>query len=111
VVPDRVIPVIHYNSAGSKSLQTNNFCMIDPTQFHTYELEWTTTRITISFDGTVCVDHVLNPAAPLTGSQPFDQPFFMALTQTFGIYANGNAPVATTPLPASTYVDYVRVWK
>jgi hypothetical protein len=50
-----------------------------------------------------------NPAAPLVKPQPFDQPFFINLTQALGIGANLFDP-ATTPLPATTQVDYVRVW-
>ena len=41
---------------------------------------------------------------------PFDQPFFVALTQALGVDTNVFNP-ATTPLPATTQVDYVRVWK
>jgi hypothetical protein len=46
----------------------------------------------------------------LVGSQPFDQPFMVVLTQALGITTNEFDP-ATTPLPATTQVDYVRVWK
>jgi hypothetical protein len=47
-----------------------------------------------------------NVAAPA----PFDQPFFIALTQALGVGTNSFNP-ATTPLPATTSIDYVRVWK
>lgn len=40
----------------------------------------------------------------------FDQPFFMILTQALGIGTNAFDP-ATTPLPATTQVDWARVWK
>ena len=52
----------------------------------------------------------LDPASPLVGSQPFEQPFFVALTQALGVGSNEFGP-ATTPLPATTEVDYVHVWK
>jgi hypothetical protein len=46
----------------------------------------------------------------LVKPQPFDQPFFVALTQALG--QNGNAfDPNTTPLPATTQVDHVRVWR
>jgi hypothetical protein len=48
--------------------------------------------------------------APQTKPQPFDQPFIIALTQLLGVSNNAFDP-AKTPLPASTQVDYVRVWK
>jgi hypothetical protein len=64
--------------------------------------------VTISYDGRVCLDHAIAPAPPLTGSQPFDQPFTLNLTQALGI--GTNAFGEKTPLPATTTVDYVRVW-
>jgi len=36
---------------------------------------------------------------PSTGSEPFNEPFFIALTQS-----------SSTPLPATTEVDWVRAW-
>jgi hypothetical protein len=41
---------------------------------------------------------------------PFDQPFFIALTQALGIGPNTFIPLLT-PLPATTSIDYVRVWR
>ena len=40
---------------------------------------------------------------------PFDQPFIMSLTQALGIDSNAFDP-NTTPLPATTQIDWVRVW-
>jgi beta-glucanase (GH16 family) len=110
--PDRAIPFIHYNQATSgRTLTTNNYCMISNlAEFHTYTLEWTATTMKISYDGKTCLIHAFNPASPLQGSQPFDQPFFIALTQALGVGTNAFDPAAT-PLPAMTEVDYVRVWK
>jgi hypothetical protein len=47
---------------------------------------------------------------PLTSPQPFDKPFFIALTQALGLYTNNYTP-GVTQLPATTLVDYVRAWK
>jgi hypothetical protein len=41
---------------------------------------------------------------------PFNQPFFVALTQALGVGSNAYNP-ALTPLPATTTIDYMRVWK
>jgi hypothetical protein len=87
---------------------TNNYCLIAPNQFHTYVVVWTTTTITISFDGWPCVIDKWNPAPPLVKPAPFDQPFLIALTQALGV--NANAVTESTPLPATTQIDYVRVW-
>jgi beta-glucanase (GH16 family) len=109
--PDRAIPYVHYNAATTDPNVTNTSCMISNLAgFHSYTLEWTASSIRISYDGKTClVDH-WNPASPLVGSQPFDQPFFIALTQALGIGTNQFDP-ASTPLPATTAVDYVRAWK
>ena len=113
---DRAIPYIHYlydpytvSTLTNTNLATNNFCMItDVHAMHEYVVEWTPTTMTIIYDGQTClVDNY--SAYNLTGSKPFDQPFFVALTQSLG--AGGNAITASTPLPASTQIDYVRVWK
>jgi beta-glucanase (GH16 family) len=108
--PDRAIPYVHYNAANDPNV-TNNYCMIaDISQLHSYVVEWTPETITVIFDGTTCLVDTYNPAAPLVKPQPFDQPFFVALTQGLGIGGNAFDP-ATTPLPATTQVDFVHVWK
>jgi beta-glucanase (GH16 family) len=106
--PDRVIPFIHYAPASPDPNVTDNYCLIDPGQFHTYTAIWTTSSITIQFDGRTCLSDSWNPAAPLVKPQPFDQPFMIALTQALGV--NSNAVTDATPLPATTQIDYVRVW-
>ena len=72
---------------------TNNECMIpNLAAFHTYAVEWTTTSIKIIYDGRTCL------------------PFSIALTQALGVGTNEFDP-GSTPLPATTQLDYVRVWK
>lgn len=108
--PDRVIPFIHYHGKNPYDPSvTNNYCVIDASQFHTYTVVWTESKITITFDGHTCVDHTINPASPLSAPQPFDHPFMIALTQMLGVGAN--SVTDATPVPATTEVDYVRVWK
>jgi beta-glucanase (GH16 family) len=122
VHPDRAIPYVHYvfdpatvDLASSTNVPTNNNCLVnDIDAFHEYAVEWSPKAMTITFDKKVClVDHwsALNSAlTPLQGSAPFDQPFFIALTQAVGVA--GNAFDATkTPLPGTTTIDWVRVWK
>jgi hypothetical protein len=46
----------------------------------------------------------------VSSAAPFDQPFFIALTQALGVGTNALDP-SSTPLPATTSIDYVRVWK
>jgi beta-glucanase (GH16 family) len=107
---DRVIPFVHYVSEDPYDTSvTNNYCLIDASQFHSYVAVWTQTKVTIKYDGKTCLDHTIDPAAPLTGSQPFDHPFMIALTQMLGV--GTNSVTSSTPMPATTQIDYVRVWK
>jgi beta-glucanase (GH16 family) len=109
--PDRAVPYVHYKPlALVDPLATNTLCFVSNlAAFHTYTLEWTPSSIKISYDGKVCLLDYWIPAAPMQRPQPFDQPFFIALTQALGIGTNEFDP-ATTPLPATTTVDYVHVW-
>ena len=104
---DRAIPFIHYAATDYTDV-TNNYCLLNPAQFHTYVAEWTETSIRILFDGVVCIDHEIAPVSPLEAPQPFDHPFMVALTQALGV--GTNAWTTSTPMPATTEVDYVRVW-
>lgn len=105
--PDRAVPYIHYAPASPDPNVTNTACLItDLAAFHTYAVEWTPTSIRIVYDGTTCLVDSWHPAAPLTGAQPF----MIVLTQALGIGGNAFDP-ATTPLPATTQVDYVRAWR
>jgi len=107
--PDRAVPFIHYLTSVTDSV-TNTKCMVtDPSEYHTYMAEWTRTKIVISIDDAVCLDHTINPLLPLLGSQPFDQPFSIHINQ--GLGGTGNILDPTSPLlPATTQIDWVRVW-
>lgn len=107
---DRVIPFVHYASAGRDPTVTNNSCLVQhPDRFHTYVLEWTPDAITIAFDGQVCVRTGWDRAAPLVNPAPFDRPFYLNMTQTLGTSGNAFNPAAT-PLPATMEIDYVHIW-
>lgn len=115
-LPDRVIPYVHYaydpsliDPLTNLNVVTNNYCLIsDVTTFHTYQVEWDPGTITVSYDGQVCL--VDNYQSAQGGTAPFDQPFFMTLTQALGIGGNAVQP-GVTPLPATTTVDWVHIWK
>jgi beta-glucanase (GH16 family) len=106
--PDRVIPYVHYANPADTTV-TNNECMVDhPDRFHVYTLEWTPLALEISIDGRQCVVNNWQPVG-MAKPAPFDQPFFLNLTQAIGTGANGVTP--GTELPGTTQVDYVRVWR
>lgn len=106
---DRVIPYLHYAGDTADPYRTNRSCLVsDPSVFHTYVLEWTPSSITFKYDGIVCLQNVSWLPQGLSQPAPFDQPFVMILAQ--GIGYGTNAPTGATPFPATTQVDYVRVW-
>jgi beta-glucanase (GH16 family) len=105
--PDRAIPIIHYLTASEST--TNNFCLLTVDEWHTYSLVWTPTTLTIAYDGATCLTHEI---APLSGAapEPFDQPFFVALTYGVGVAPNTLDPTDPPVVPATLEVDYVRAW-
>ena len=104
------VSMLTYMPAAPDPNVTNNYCYVDISQFHTYVLEWTPSSLTIIYDGKTCLTDNWNPSSPLSKPAPFSQPFFINLTQALGIGTNAFDP-STTPLPATTQVDYVRVWQ
>lgn len=110
--PDRAIPFVHYKTADPNNLTvTNTGCKLNPAEFHTYLLEWTTSTIKISYDGNVCLNHTIAPAWPLAAPLPFGRPFAVILTQVQGGDGTNKFVPDSTPLPATMQVDYVRIWK
>jgi beta-glucanase (GH16 family) len=111
---DRAFPYVHYLAdpiatllTPNTNVVTNNSCRLDDVNaFHEYTVEWTKSAIHMSYDGKTCLVDNLRPL----GASPFDQPYFIALTQALGIGTNAFRPTAT-PLPATTQIDWVRVWQ
>lgn len=118
------IPYLHYNYSKKTDWNTNTNvvtalpapyaqpgmnCQYDVAGFNTYVVTWKAGEIDLFVNGHTCIiDHYISTTGT-TPAAPFDQPFFIALTQALGV--NSNALTAKTPLPATTMVDYVRVWK
>ena len=106
--PTLDVPFIHYNPA-SPDLDITSDCPIDPSTFNTYGVDWQPGSIEIYVNGVECLNDTPDPASPLTPPEPFDQPFFIALTQALG--AGTNAPVeGLTSFPDTTLINWVRVW-
>jgi beta-glucanase (GH16 family) len=111
---DRAVPYLHYaydpatvDTTTNTNIVSNYSCLISNVNaFHEYAVEWTPGTMRILYDGTTClVDNYRT-----LGASPFDQPFFVALTAALGQGKNAVAP-ASTPLPATTQIDWVRVWE
>ena len=112
--PDRVIPYVHYpynsattNASTGTNVVTSFNCMVNNVAaFHVYALQWTPGYMSFMVDGSVCfVDHY-EPS----GTSPFQQPYFLALTQALGVGTNSFQP-GKTQLSATTDIDWVRVYK
>jgi beta-glucanase (GH16 family) len=103
------VPYIHYDEASTDPNVTGD-CVINPSGFNTYGVDWQPGSIAIYLNGVQClVDHP-DPAAPLVSPEPFDQPFFLVLTQAIGF--GSNAPLdGVTQFPSTTLVDWVRAWQ
>ena len=115
--PGFVVPTLHYNAnpaqhSTAKGINATQdaFCHFDhPGQFHDYTAVWDPKTISIYYDGTLCLFDHWRPLA-LKAPAPFDAPFFLVLTAGLGLDANSYAG-AKDQLPATTRVDWVRVWK
>ena len=113
--PDNDIPVVHYPGSENDPNSTNDNCTSPGTptagQFNTYALSWTPTTITAYFNGVPCITDVYAPyvTSPDTAPEPFNQPFFMGFTAALGM--GSDVAGSATPLPATTKLDWVRVWQ
>ncbi len=102
--PGLDVPYVHYAGSAGDPDVTAYDCTLNQATFNTYEVDWAPGTITVLYNGQTClVDH------PTTGTEPFDQPFFIALTQALGVGTNAFS-ASSTPLPATTQVDWVRAW-
>ena len=103
--PDLSIPFLHYSadSAGPQpGVNTAWDCVADRGAWNTYTVEWSPDRIEIFVNHKSCLVNT-------SGDRAFQKPYIVALTA--GLGTNGNEYDGRAPLPATTDVDYVRVWR
>jgi beta-glucanase (GH16 family) len=104
--PSLAVPFLHYgpddNGGPVPGLNTAWDCAADRGRFHTYTLEWTSTTLTIEVDGETCLVNADRDPA-------FRKPYIVLLTATLGV--GDNAYRGGPELPATTSVDYVKVWE
>jgi len=109
--PDRAVPYMHYTGDLLDPKRTNTTCFVrKPWRFHTYLLVWTPRSIRIAYDGKTCLFNDRWTPLLLKRPSPFDHPYTVNLTQALGIFPNDFNP-NRTELPATTRIDYVRVWR
>jgi beta-glucanase (GH16 family) len=116
--PSLDVPTIHYKFASSTidastatNTATSTTCHIDVGQYNDYAVVWSPGNFTITINGQLCLVDNYVPDGGLTSPAPFNQPFFIALTQALGTGVNAVDPLAPPALPATTSIDYVRVWR
>lgn len=105
--PQWVVPFIHYandvNGNVRSGKHTNTaVCAAQRGVFNTYRLEWAPSKIQIFVNDKLCLTNT-------SGDQAFREKYILALTQAIG--DRGNEATDATPMPATTQVDWVRVWK
>jgi beta-glucanase (GH16 family) len=103
-----VIPSLHYTGSGWDD--TNWACeMPDVSQFHTYGLEWTSSRMKFYYDGALCFDRAWAPT-DVAAPAPFDKRFGLVLQQGVSRVGTPNGRTADTVFPATMSIDYVKSW-
>jgi beta-glucanase (GH16 family) len=103
--PDYAVPYLHYtandNGGPVQGLNTNLFCPAQRGDWNTYTVEWSPTRIEVFINGRSCLVNT-------SGDPAFKKKYIVAVTQGMG--TDSNSYIGTAPLPATTDVDYVKVW-
>jgi beta-glucanase (GH16 family) len=103
---NKVYGTIHWDNNGYASYGGNT--TTTPDSYHVYSIEWTSSSIKWFVDGVKY--HEANILNSINGTDEFHKPFFFILNLAVG----GNWPGQTidnTKLPASMFVDYVRVYQ
>lgn len=105
--PSLVVPFLHYtaydNWGPRPGLNTAWDCVAARGEWNTYALEWTPSRLEIFVNGRSCLVNT-------SGDPAFQRKYIVVLTQLLGTGANAYVD-GHTPVPATTSVDYVRVWQ
>ena len=114
--PDNDVSAVHYPGSGNDpNANAEGRCSGASTagQYNTYALSWTPTTMTTYFNGVPCITDVYAPYVmwPDSAPAPFNQPFFLAFTQALGMDTSDSFQPGTTQLPATTKIDWVRVWQ
>jgi beta-glucanase (GH16 family) len=97
---------IHWDNNGHASYGGST--STTPADYHIYAVEWDSSAIRWYIDGVQY--HEANILNNINGTEEFHKPFFILLNLAVG----GNWPGQTiddSKLPASMYVDYVRVYQ
>ncbi|GAA3672977.1 hypothetical protein GCM10022237_35750 [Nocardioides ginsengisoli] len=105
--PTLAIPFLHYtandNGGPVPGLNTAWNCLAPRGQWHTYLLDWSADRLSISVDGKTCLTNT-------KGAASFRKRFIMSFSQLLSS-TGANTYLGTPILPVTLDVDYVKVWR
>ncbi len=104
-IPDRVTMSVHWRDETGHQKSNTKFSGPDFSgDYHTFGAEWSPEETVWYVDG-------VERARTSAGAAYMDDrgPFYLIVNLQVGLIGAG-LPDATTPWPASQYVDYVRVW-
>ncbi len=103
---NKIYGTAHWDNNGHAEYGGNT--ITTPQDYHVYSVEWDATAIRWFLDGTQY--HVINILNNAGGTEELHRPFFLLLN----LAVAGNWPGQTvdeSKLPATMYVDYVRVYQ
>ncbi|MCW3112871.1 MAG: glycoside hydrolase family 16 protein [Segetibacter sp.] len=98
---------MHWDNGGYAT-RGGNYSITTPTDYHVYSIEWDPESIRWYLDGVKYFENFI--VSSVNGTNEFHRPFFLLLNLAVG----GNWPgqvIDESKLPASMYVDYVRVYQ
>ena len=111
VDPTLAMPSLHFNGRDYNVDSGWDCRVTDPSNYHTYTVEWLPTGFTFFIDGKPCFTRTPTPDEPLVAPQPFDRPFSMILNMGVGTPSGTNTVSSETPLPATYWVEYAKAWR
>lgn len=88
------------NSSGNNGTYAGFQVAVDPGQWHTYAVRWTSTALTFYVDGTQVAQETNVAAVP-------QEPMYVVAN----LAVDGNQTINTAAFPTFTEVDYIRVWQ
>lgn len=100
--PGLAVPFLHYGSGTGNVGVDTAYCPAVRGQWNTYRLEWSPTRLEVFVNGTSCL---VNTSADIAFQKRYIVQF------TAGLGYGSNAYTGATALPATTSIDYVKVWQ
>jgi beta-glucanase (GH16 family) len=116
--PGIASPHLHYVKTPGTPM-SGKYCSVptNATAYHTYALEWTTRKMTFSYDGRTCWSTSWRPIPRFqppgaVAPTPFDQKFYIIVNLAMGGSTTpSNRATSRTTFPATMSVDYIRAWR